>query len=68
LYKFLRNKNLGILEKIITEDDIKRIIEQRNKLFHASQKFCKGLLYDKLFPLTQELLVNDMFERDVELP
>jgi hypothetical protein len=64
LFEYLSSKELDIItNNFIRIDDIKNIIEQRNKLFHSSSKFSLELLYCKLFPLIKEILVNDLFAK-----
>jgi hypothetical protein len=62
-FEYLSNcRKIDAIDKYsITENDIKNIITQRNKLFHTSLKFDVGILYKKLFPIIQELLLNDLF-------
>ncbi|MDR3058028.1 MAG: hypothetical protein LBU84_07800 [Prevotella sp.] len=63
-YEYLINRNISIVsESKITSSDIKKIIEQRDSLFHTSSKFDDKILYDKLFPIIQELLLMDVLKK-----
>jgi hypothetical protein len=61
-FEYLNTKYIDIVKKNnITIDDLQSIINQRNKLFHASSVFNNEVLFDKLFPIIKELLLNDLF-------
>jgi hypothetical protein len=63
-FEYLFNRDINVIkEGKITLNDIKKIIEQRNHLFHASSKFDMEILYDKLFSIIKELLLKDLFEK-----
>jgi hypothetical protein len=61
-YLIFRNIDLVTKDKI-TITDIKEIIEQRNCLFHRSSKFDNKVLFYKLFPIIQELLLEDLLKK-----
>lgn len=57
LLLLLESKNLEVLNNgTINEDDLGRILNMRNSLFHSSSSFDEELLYLKLFPLVREIV------------
>lgn len=57
LLLLLESKNLEVLNNgTIGEDDLGRILNMRNSLFHSSSSFDENLLYLKLFPLVREIV------------
>jgi hypothetical protein len=60
-YEYLCHRNIDLIKNnIIVSTDIKNIIDQRNYLFHSSSKFNNEILYKKLFPIIQKLLLEDL--------
>jgi hypothetical protein len=61
LFQCLKQLNLVCIntEKIKIED-VKNIIDQRNRLYHSSENFDSNLVYEKLFPLVRELVINKL--------
>jgi len=67
LYQHLQLLNLDCVNTgRIGIDDIKNIVEQRNRLYHSSKKFDSHLLYGVLFPLVREL-VTKQFLNETEM-
>jgi len=63
-YEYLASRKINASNGYcITSGDIKKIIDQRNDLFHESSELDIGLLYSKLFPLIRELLLADLFAK-----
>jgi hypothetical protein len=63
-YEYLASRKINTGNGyFIKSDDIKKIIDQRNDLFHESSELDIGLLYSKLFPLIRELLLADLFAK-----
>ena len=60
LFEYLQFLGLKCLEQCnITVDSIKKIISQRNNLFHSgNNKFDENLLYYSLFPIAREIVVK----------
>ena len=61
LFSYLQKMNLECIQNgKVTIIDIKNIISQRNKLYHSSECFDTGLVYDKLFPLVREMVIRQL--------
>jgi len=64
LFAYLEKMNLECLNTtLITIDDIKNIINQRNSLFHTSHKLDFNILYNKLFPLVREIVIKQIMKQ-----
>jgi hypothetical protein len=63
LFQYLSGLHLPCIDNHqIKLDDIDNIIDQRNKLFHSSEKFNSNILYDKLFPLVKEIVIKNYMQ------
>lgn len=63
LFQYLSGLHLPCIDNHrIESDDIGNIINQRNKLFHSSEKFDPNILYDKLFPLVREIVIKNYMQ------
>ena len=62
ILKELKVLEINILKsKILKEEDIKKIIENRNKIFHSSQsKDFEKILWFKLFPLCENIVTKSL--------
>ena len=61
LFHYLKGLNLECINAgKINFEDIRIMINQRNKLYHSSGKFNCDIVYDKLFPLAKELVIKKL--------
>ena len=61
LFQYLEELNLECINTgLIQINDIKSIIDQRNKLYHSSEIFDNNIVYDKLFPLVREVVMKQL--------
>jgi hypothetical protein len=65
LFRYLSGLHLPCIDSYqIKLEDIDNIIDQRNKLFHSSEKFNLNILYDKLFPLVKEIVIKNYMQEN----